>query len=167
MTSRTRARTVAAVGAAVAALGVSACGGGDEITSQETGKRLSAQMDALRETLTGSAELAEPWSSATREVEGLSCGKGEARWLYLASFETRGPTTDGDGPTSLTVGRLDQAGWKTDLGVGDLDDHPVALVPAYRTDKNPAGTTLDVTIQRGSAGWHYVVSARTTCHSTG
>lgn len=158
-------RLAAALGAAALTASLAACSSGkDPGSSGEASAELTRQLQRLHERFTRDGTVAVPWHQATRSASAPFCGKGELRWDAVATVDVSSDNADGDSAHTRTVGMLDQLGWETGLGAGDLDDDPVTLVDARRGSAGSTRLDLNVTVERRGPAWHYVLAVATDCH---
>ena len=154
------------LGPALVLLLATACGGGNAPTPQEAGTRLSSWMETLSQGLTDGIEPLQPWrpteDGSTEDTDG--CGKQQVRRSYVATLDvpdTRDP--DPGNRANLLAGQLTQAGWDTTVPATRSEQGSVS---ARRTGEDDTGTKLAIQFSPVSGGWHYVVTAKTSCLET-
>ena len=155
------------LGPALVLLLATACGGADAPTPAEAGSRLTGWMDTLSAGLTDGVEPLQPWQpgddGSTEDTDG--CGKQQVRRSYTATVDVP-DTQDPDlgNRANLLAGQLTQAGWDTTLPTTGSEQGSVS---ARRKGEDDTGTKLAIEFSPVPGGWHYVVTAKTSCLETG
>lgn len=151
-----------------AALLVSGCdSGGDEPTTSQAGKDVSAWMDELESTVTDGLEPLQPWQATAdgSKDEKSGCDDGHARRSYAATVDVpaSGTPPDPDNAEALLTGQLLDAAW--DPTTSSNNDE-TGTVSAKRSKADATGTKLTVDFSPVAGGWHYELTARTACLPT-
>ena len=152
-----------------AALLVSGCdSNGDDPTTAQAAKDVSAWMEELETMLTDGIEPLRPWQTTddgSRDHKS-GCEDGRASRTYVATLDvpSRSTTLDPDNREALLMGQLIRTGW--DPSGTDDDDDTSGSVSASRTKDDPTGTKLTIRFSPVNGGWHYDVTARTACLPT-
>lgn len=147
---------------------VTGCGGGgDDALSGSAGKAQLVKATAAARTAVTDQALGEPstsWRPALKAVADPACasdGSRGFRWRSAASMTVKDEGTDGDGIVAALIGSLPEE-LKGASYVGDLDDDPVLVLPTTY-GSGARVVSVDITVQRATQGWTFVVNARTAC----
>ena len=151
-----------------AAVLVSGCdSGGDEPTTTQAAKDVSAWMDELETTLTHGIQPLQPWQTSAdgSKDQKSGCDDGKARRTYAATVDVpaSGTPPDPDNAEALLRGQLLTAAW--DPSTSSNNDVS-GTISAKRAKGDATGTKLTVDFSPVTGGWHYDLSARTACLPT-
>ena len=153
-----------------AALLLSGCDSdGDDPTTTQAAKNVSAWMDEVETALTDGLEPLRAWQTTDdgSKDRKSGCDDGKARRTYAATVDV---PAQGDPARSRQrrgsgLGTATNAGWDPSAS-NDDEDAVTGAVSAKRTKADATGTKLTVDYSPVDGGWHYVVTARTACLPT-